>query len=74
MHRIDAGLPPACVITCLGITREYGDYAELKARHPDAKEMGDKVRILYANLGGEPERGGRTSSYPSAIPCHDEGG
>lgn len=74
MHRLDAGLPPACVITCLGVTREFGDYAELKQRHPNAKEMGGKVAILYGNLGHEPEQGGRTSSYPSAIPCHDEGG
>ena len=70
MHRIDAGLPPACVITCLAITREFGDYATLRAKHPNAKSMGDKVRILYDNMGGEPEHDGSTAGYPNPVECH----
>jgi tetrathionate reductase subunit B len=74
MHRIDAGLAPACVITCLGITREYDSYTNLKARHPNAREMGDGLKILYANMGEEPGNGNGdrpTNGYPNPIPCHD---
>lgn len=71
MHRIDAGLLPACVITCLGITREFGDFNALKARHPEADTMGDKVRILYGNMGDEPKHDGATAGYPNPVPCHD---
>ena len=73
MHRLDAGLLPACVITCLGITREYGDYNALKTRYPKAKAMGDRVKVLYGNLGEEPspERDSPTSGHPNPIPCHD---
>jgi len=70
MHRIDAGLPPACVITCLGITREYGDYNALRAKYPEAKQMGDNVRILYGHLGDEPEQDSTTSGYPSPMEFH----
>ena len=70
MHRIDAGLEPACVITCLAITREFGDYNALRAKYPNAKAMGDKVRILYGNLGGEPDHDGSTAGYPNPVECH----
>lgn len=72
MHRIDAGLEPACVITCLAMAREYGDLDELKRRHPEAEMMGDdwgQVRTLYEHLGGEPKR--RTTGFPGAVECHD---
>ena len=69
MHRIDAGLPPACVITCLAITREFGDYSALKATYPGAKTMG-RVRVLYDNLGEEPEHDSPTNGYPSPMECH----
>ena len=73
MHRIDQGLAPACVITCVGITREFGEFADLKARHPDARQMGDQVRMLYGHLGEGPQTSTDrpTSSYPNPIPCHD---
>ena len=70
MHRIDAGLEPACVITCLAITREFGDYATLRAKHPNAKSMGGRVRILYDNMGGEPEHDGSTAGFPNPVECH----
>jgi tetrathionate reductase subunit B len=74
MHRIDAGLAPACVITCLGVTREFGSYSSLKALHPNAEEMGERVKILYGNLGEEPKYAHGdtpTNGYPSPIECHD---
>ncbi|MBI4787826.1 MAG: 4Fe-4S dicluster domain-containing protein [Chloroflexi bacterium] len=72
MHRVDAGLPPACVVTCLAITREWGTYAALKAKHPNAKPMAGKVRVLYENLGPKPVKGadGPTNGYPDAVPFH----
>ncbi len=73
MYRIDAGLLPACVITCLAITREFGDYNTLKAKHPNAETMGDNLRILYENMGEEPEAGHGdkpTNGYPNPVPCH----
>ena len=73
MHRIDAGLLPACVITCLAFTREYGDYNTLKESHPETKAMGDHVRVLYGHLGEEPEgeSHGPTNGHPNPVPCHD---
>lgn len=73
MHRIDKGLAPACVITCLAITREWGRFDTLKSQHPNAKQMGDKVKVLYDNLGREPEAGkaAPTAGYPDPVPCHD---
>lgn len=71
MHRVDAGLLPACVITCQGITLEFGDYAALLAKHPGAERMGGdfRPRVLYGNLGDEPKR--RTAGYPDPVPYHD---
>ena len=74
MERIDAGLAPACVITCVGITREYGDFNALRAKYPRAKTMGDNLQVLYVNMGGEPSPGTDsipTNGYPSPIECHD---
>jgi tetrathionate reductase subunit B len=71
-QRLDAGLLPACVITCLGITLEYGDYNALRAKYPNADHMGegeDGLKILYDNLGGEPKR--PTNGYPNPVPFHD---
>ena len=71
MHRLDAGLLPACVITCQGITLEYGGFGALQAKYPGAKRMGDDVRpkVLYGNLGDEPKR--PTAGYPNPVPFHD---
>jgi len=72
MHRLDAGLLPACVITCQGITLEYGAFNALRAKYPNAKTMGDEVqpRVLYDNLGGEPKR--PTAGYPNPVPFHED--
>lgn len=71
MQRIDHGLPPACVITCLGVTLEFGDYNALRAKYPEAKPMGGEVkpRFLYSNIAGKPKQ--RTAGYPDPRPCHD---
>jgi tetrathionate reductase subunit B len=71
MHRLDQGLLPACVITCLGVTLEYGDFNALRAKYPNAKKMGGGLgpKMLYGNMGDEPEH--RTAGYPDPKPCHD---
>lgn len=70
-HRIDAGLLPACVITCLAVTREYGDFAALRLKYSDAEPMGGHARMLYGHMGEEPEHDRVTAGYPNAAPCHD---
>ena len=70
MHRIDAGLLPACVITCMGVTREFGTFSQLAARHPGGELMGYRVSVMYGNLGEAPPRDSGTAGYPSAVECH----
>lgn len=70
-HRIDAGLLPACVITCLGITREFGERDALILAHPDAEPMGGEARNLYGRMGDEPEHDRKTAGFPDPNPCHD---
>jgi hypothetical protein len=70
MHRIDAGLLPACVITCLGITRDFGPYGEIAARHPGGEFMGYDVAIVYENLGADPVHETATAGHPGAAECH----
>jgi tetrathionate reductase subunit B len=70
-HRIDRGLLPACVETCVGGARLFGDLADpdsavsrlareqpLQALNPS---MGTRPRVLYVGLDselqGRPERG-----------------
>lgn len=73
-ERVDQGLQPACVQTCLGLTREFGRYADLIAKHPNAKTMGrNSVHVLYDNMGSRPSagRGDRpTAGYPDPRPFH----
>ena len=51
-HRLAAGQLPACVITCMGITREYGNYETLKSKYPNAAHMEDGIKetVLYGNI------------------------
>ena len=74
-HRLAVGLLPACVITCMGITREFGDYEVLKAKYdnlePDPMADGAKKTVLYGNLGEEP-KWERNPPPPSGyIPAND---
>lgn len=54
-HRVDAGLLPACVETCVGGARIFGDLndpgSELRRRLDAAK---DEVKVLKPELGTEP--------------------
>lgn len=71
MHRIDQGFLPACVVTCMGVTREFGDLSVLKAKYPKAKGMGGKVSVLYGNLDGEDDDWyNATASYRGCMTCH----
>ena len=70
MERLDAGKLPACVVTCVGVTLEFGDYDALKLKYPKAEGMGDHVRVLYGRLGDEPEH--PTSGYPDPVPFHED--
>lgn len=72
-HRIAIGLLPACVITCMGITREFGNLETLKRKYPEAEEMEDgaKETVLYGNLGSEPdEEGSRYIRSNDCRVCH----
>ena len=58
-HRLAVGQLPACVMTCMGITREFGDYEALKTKYdsaePEHMEDGAKETVLYGNLDAEPK-------------------
>ena len=73
-HRLAVGLLPACVITCMGITREFGDYEELQRKYPEAEYMaaGLHKRVLLGNL--EEKKPSLESSPPPSsgyIPVND---
>lgn len=52
-HRIDAGLLPACVETCVGAARIFGD---LNDRTSQVRQMVDqhKVKVLKPEMGTKP--------------------
>jgi tetrathionate reductase subunit B len=72
-HRLAEGLLPACVITCMGITREFGNYETLKAKYPEAEHMEDgaKETVLYGNLGSEPDTERNPIPPTGYIPAND---
>jgi Fe-S-cluster-containing dehydrogenase component len=72
-HRLAIGLLPACVITCMGITREFGNYETLRAKYPDAEHMEDglKKTVLYGNLGSEPKFEHNPPPPSGYIPAND---
>lgn len=72
-HRIDAGLTPACVITCIGHAREFGSPAEILAKHPAAVQMWPhNSNVLYENMGEVPtSRDGTTAGHPGSADCHE---
>ena len=74
-HRLAVGQLPACVITCMGITREFGDYETLKAKydsqHPEHMEDGLKETVLYGNLGGQPSLAANPPPPSGYIPAND---
>ena len=72
LRRLDQGLLPGCLITRLGGgALDGGGFNAPRARHPDAKQMGDDAgqKMLYGTMGDEPMR--RTASYLSPVPSHD---
>ena len=75
VHRLAVGQLPACVITCMGITREFGDYETLKAKydsaHPEHMEDGAKKTVLYGNLGEEPSTTRNPPPRSGYIPAND---
>jgi tetrathionate reductase subunit B len=74
MHRIDAGLEPACVVTCLGVTRDFGRFDQLQAAQKTGQFMAGPRQVLsvmYGNLGDEPPSERPTAGYPGAIQCHE---
>ena len=72
-HRLAAGQQPACVLTCLGITREFGNYRTLVAKYPEAAQMGGglKQTVLYGNLDGKPSRRKNPPPPSGYIPSND---
>ncbi|HEY5915279.1 MAG TPA: 4Fe-4S dicluster domain-containing protein [Verrucomicrobiae bacterium] len=74
-HRLAVGLQPACVITCMGITREFGDYETLKAKYdgagPQHMENGAKETVLYGHLGSEPSWTRNPPPPTGYIPAND---
>ena len=72
-HRWAAGVLPACVITCMGVTREFGDYNALRAKYPSAKRMDEGLHrsVLYGNPGGEPQWEKNPPPPSGYIPAND---
>ena len=75
-HRLAEGQQPACVITCMGITREFGNYETLKHKYegaPDATPMADgaKKTVLYGNMGPEPKMERNPAPPSGYIPAND---
>jgi tetrathionate reductase subunit B len=53
VHRLDAGLPPACVETCLGKARHFGDLNDPNSEVSKLLATHDSYRI-YEEAGTEP--------------------
>ena len=57
-HRVDAGLLPACVETCVGGARVFGDLndakGELRRSLNAAKKTGDAIKVLKPEAGTRP--------------------
>ena len=57
-HRVDAGLLPACVETCVGGARIFGDLNDadgpLRRNLDTAKKNGDAVKVLKPEAGTRP--------------------
>lgn len=74
-HRIDRGELPACVITCMAVTRDFGEHSDLLAKYPNAKIMGDDDHglnrsVLYSSLGEDGDNYQATASYEGCTKCH----
>lgn len=53
VHRLDAGLPPACVETCVGNARHFGDINDPNSEVSKLLATHDTYR-LYEEAGSEP--------------------
>lgn len=84
VHRLDRGLLPACVTSCVGRARVFGDLndpdstvAKLMAQYPVNRllpEDGTDPQIYYINLNGELVTGATAGNtiYPYAVGTNTE--
>ena len=70
LHRVEAGMLPACVSTCIGEANYFGDLNDSKSIvAKKAKEMG--VYLFQAGLGTKPTTRYLGADAISCADCHE---